>query len=396
MISAISLLDRTNTAGLEHVDKLQGVDDVFGFLQHGFQSLKNNEPDFIGNSYLDEYTTNLSNTIEDDIISMSDGSSITDSVDLNILIERSLLEYELKFNSNNEQNKKILNYESLKESLGQITDSKLLRHYVELMKLGYISELDISTNDKSKSDVNDNERLVGELLSILLTIAVQKNINLPEFDERGMTNMDTRMKWFKECIYKIADNNGNKSTTPITDNKNDNNSNKNKTETALNDLQFAHNYLTKKYEEEMSHHVKYANLMTSKYEKCEELLKKSNDELARCTNELLKAESKNVEYEKRIDMMNKEMHKLQLQNNLFKVDYLGLLPVSTLMSPPNSAANPSIFPESPKTNCSSIPSTPSSPVSPVSVSILRAEFRKLMEQMQKKHEKELQEAYSNK
>lgn len=367
MISAETLLEKTSSAGTGHIGNLQGAQDIYGYLEHGYAMLKD-EPDVEGVS--GEYAEKLSKAVEEGVVEYENGHKVANSVELNILIERSLLDYEMKFGSEDTP-KMLLDSDSLRKSLIDTKDAGLLKHYVEILKLGSITD---NTNTSKFSNDANNERLVDELLSVLLSAAVHQNVQLPDVDEREMSDMAGRMRWFKACIHRLVENRG--TVEPP--------ASKSEIERAFNDLQFAHSYLTKKYEEEVAQHGRYAHAMDERYGRCEALLAQSRSELASSTKRLLELESSNVEMEKTVETLTKEVKRLQTQNNMLTVDALGRVPVASLLSPPNSPISMSSV---------SAPggSPASSPNSPVSVSILRAEFLKLMENMQLRHEKELQD-----
>lgn len=415
MVSAVSLLERTRIAhGTEqNVSQSCNSQDVFEFLQKQYNDEKIQTEDGkfeeSGNQqYFQEFVNNLDRTISNNELEYANKqANITDAVELNILIERSLLDYELHFNDNK---KTVFEVESLEKLLGEVTKQgnttalALLRHYVELLKLSSVS--DLSSKEGNLGNTSQlpgsfgNDLMMEELISTLLSIAVQKNITLPNADFEQLDSTEKRIKWFKECIFKVAGSEmGNLSDMDIKSLKRISMINEdanNGTQTALNDLQFAHKYLSNRYKEEVSQHGQYVSDMTKKYSQCEELLKKSNAELTRSTNELLRAEMKNTELQKKLESLSKDMHELQSQNDLLKVDQLGLLPITTLMSPPHTAASPTSYASERSVSGSStngdLPPSPSTPHSQVSVGILRAEFRKLVEQMQQRHDKELHTA----
>ena len=425
MVSATSLLERTGMADVvEHgICESTNAEDVQAYLQEQYDISTHEDDDEFGddkkNEYMDGFVNSLENVTSNKELKYvnNEGKPLMDPVELNILIERSLLDYEL-FSGTEKQ---VFDAEKLSQVLEEVNTSgnstamSLLKHYVELMKLGSVSDMtsredNLGSPSPSTKEADahlENYMMMDELISTLLSIAVHKNVSLPDADVEQMSTTEERVKWFKECIYKVAGpdmGNLNSSEMDIKKLKRMSmirDGTAKGTETALNDLKFAHKYLTNRYKEEVSQHGQYVSDMTKKYSQCEELLKQSNAELTRSTNELLRTEMMNTELEKKIETMTKELHELRAQNDLLKVDRLGLLPVSALMSPPNSATSPtSHFPERSVSGSSTNGDLPSSPLSSstyaphsqVSVGILRAEFRKLVEQMQQRHDKELEEA----
>lgn len=237
--------------------------------------------------------------------------------------------------------------------------------------------------------------MMDELISTLLSIAVEKNIQLPSADIYKMNEIDGRTKWFKECILKVV-NTGNMGSLeqsnrsyfdesdaslsqvnyPVNKVNNDDDNNNTNSNTALKDLQFAHAYLTKKYQEDLNQSNQYVNELIRKYQKCEELLKSSNKELEKNTNRLIEAELKNAELQRKLEERTNEVHSLMMSNNLLRVDQLGNNSSALVMSPPTSIESPDnlVLAESPlfSSSASNMPNgdTPS-------VRILRTEFKKL-------------------
>lgn len=440
MSLAVELLERGTRINPRKNPICESTDanELFAFLQNEFDnhSLYNDinnddfnreiedeeDIEFLKNGELiDCYVKKLEDTIKFGKIGYNDSQNeISDYVELNILIEKSLLDYELKFNNNNntpDDKITVFNIDRLEYLLNNDLDNdnnvnlSILKHYVELLKLGYTPDLN---NKEAKSINNDqittnNNHLMDELVSTILSLAVQKNINLPSIDSNKVSNSNGRIEWFKECIYKVAnggndieDNNDILYKKSIYDNDNANSST-NDNETALNDLKFAHSYLTKKYEEEMSQHSKYVSDLINKNKHCEELLKNTSLELAKITNQQLTLQLQNTELTEKLDKKIKELHEVEMSNDLLKVEYLGILPASSLMSPPSSDSGKFSSPLlQPTSNFSSqilatTPTTPTTALSPtdatssVSVRILRMEFKKIVEQMNSRFTKELEE-----
>lgn len=462
MSLAVELLERRTRINprKDPICESTNADELFAFLQNeydnhpsyndttdrtiGEEEVEEDEIEFLKNGELiDCYVKKLEDTIKFGKIGYKNSKKeITDYVELNILIEKSLLDYELKLsntinnniNNNNDSNsnnnntpndKKIvfdinrLEYllnDEFKDMDNQTNnnnnnntiDLSILKHYVELLKLGYAPDLN-TKETKSINDqqfLNNNIHLMDELVSTILSLAVQKNIDLPSIDSNKVSNSNGRIEWFKECIYKVAnngndikDNNDNSHKKSIDETNIYNNTNDN--ETALKDLQFAHSYLTKKYEEEMSQHSKYVSDLINKNKHCEELLKNTTLELAKVTNQQLRLELQNTELTEKLDEKTKELHEVEMNNNLLKVEYLGLLPATSLMSPPSSDngnfSSPVLQSSSEFSSQTTTPTTPTTALSStdatssVSVRILRMEFKKIVEQMNSRFSKELEQ-----
>lgn len=418
MSLALELLDRRNKAfgAQSQMCESSNAAELCAFLQQEYEDYDDARYDESGcdNEFVDCYVRRLNDVVKVGRIGYSGRTqgrdeSPADAVELNILIEKSLLEYELRLaekmprgdsGKSTEGNRKklVFDVERLGEVLsgagdnGNDSDLALLRHYVELLKLGYAPELAANRNGGGQN-ASENT-LMDELVSTLLSLAVQRNVSLPPLDTKAAESMDGRIGWFKECIYKVAgaaegprdrdQDSGAASASRSAAGDDDENYR------ALRDLQFAHTYLTKKYEEEVSQHGQAMNSMVAKYQQCEDLLKQSNFELSKVSNQLLRLELQNAELTKKLDARTKDAHELQLKNNLLRVDYLGLAPATT---PPASADSA----EAPADSLSlSLPSPASSassatmPSSSVSVRILRMEFKKLVEQMNARFARELE------
>ena len=106
------------------------------------------------------------------------------------------------------------------------------------------------------------------------------------------------------------------------------------------------------------------------------------------TNRLIEAELKNAELQRKLEERTNEVHSLMMSNNLLRVDQLGNNSSALVMSPPTSIESPDnlVLAESPlfSSSASNMPNgdTPS-------VRILRTEFKKLVEQINSRFEKEI-------
>ena len=425
MSLALELLDRRNKAfgAQSQMCESSNAAELCAFLEQEFEDYDDARYDESGcdNEFVDCYVRRLNDVVKVGRIGYSGqaqgrNEGPTDAVELNILIEKSLLEYELRLaekqtasdGGGTESSRKRLVFDvgRLGEVLGGAgddgsdSDLALLRHYVELLKLGYAPELAANRNSGGQNALENT--LMDELVSTLLSLAVQRNVSLPPLDTKATESMDGRIGWFKECIYKVAGaaeksrdrgldaglasagGRGTGGAGAANDDDDDDHR-------ALRDLQFAHTYLTKQYEEEVSQHGQAMNSMVSKYQQCEVLLKQSNAELSKVSNQLLRLELQNAELTKKLDARTRDAHELQLKNNLLRVDYLGLVPATT---PPASADSAEVTADSLSLSlpspASSSTSSVTTPSSSVSVRILRMEFKKLVEQMNARFARELE------
>lgn len=418
MVSTIDLLEQGlgRTRTFDVISDSTNPDDVFSFLCQDVDATVGS--DTLYNSFdvsnrLDGYVQRLEDAVVNKSIAYEGEieRAIGNSVELNILVERSLLEYELKLGSAERTPRRVIGVEELVKGLdgeSEITAMALVEHYVELLKLGNITEISSITNSSlNKELIRSNDKMMDELISTLLSIAVEKNIQLPSADIYKMNEIDGRTKWFKECILKVV-NTGNMGSLeqsnrsyfdesdaslsqvnyPVNKVNNDDDNNNTNSNTALKDLQFAHAYLTKKYQEDLNQSNQYVNELIRKYQKCEELLKSSNKELEKNTNRLIEAELKNAELQRKLEERTNEVHSLMMSNNLLRVDQLGNNSSALVMSPPTSIESPDnlVLAESPlfSSSASNMPNgdTPS-------VRILRTEFKKLVEQINSRFEKEI-------
>lgn len=443
MSLALELLDRRHRMNYRESQLCDSSNsnELFAFLQQEFKGEQDNDRDseiYGTGELIDCYVQRLEDTAKLGQIQYKNqtNTNIKDGVELNILIEKSLLEYELKLaqdGSNNHDKKYIFDINRLQYLLEHENNSNnrvkdddndenvdnsnsdigLLRHYVELLKLGYAPDLNRSGNTGSNvggsvgingsigigngNGYNENEdhmnnQLMDELVSTLLSLAVQKNMNLPSVDSTKVKSLDGRINWFKECIYKVADttnemNTGSRNNnTEVTKQAHDEGEEKR----ALKDLQFAHSYLTKKYEEEILQHGQYVNEVVNKNKKCEELLVKTNTELSQATKQIIRLELEKAELQSYLDATRKEMYELQMSNNLLKVDCLGVVPAGKLMSysntPPDTPGDISMQLSTPT---STSPSSTTGGESSTSVRILRAEFKKVVEGMNARFAREV-------
>lgn len=436
MSLALELLERRKKVGgvNDQLCESNNSDELFAFLQQDYERQCEDETEYdegkVNDGLIDCYVKRLDDTVKLGKIGYNNGKKETfeDSVELNILIEKSLLEYELKVAEKREdgnRKKYVFDVDHLVEVLNKRDSSVdgddllVLKHYVELLKLGYAPDL-----PRIEEESNSSENiLMDELVSTLLSLAVQKNIYLPSPDSKDMRSIDGRIEWFKECIYKVVSSGGSGGSGGsdgnnmpakkdiISTEEDEGEEDINEDKRALKDLQFAHSYLTKKYEEEVSQHGQYVNELIQKYKQCEDLLQKSNFELTKVTNQQLKLELENAELRQRLDGRTKEVHELQMQNNLLRVDCLGLAAGAagaagaTVVSPPASEGLPPVTPlsaahsaHSAQSDSVSVHSTPSAdegnpPASPspsVSVRILRMEFKKLVEGINLRFARELE------
>ncbi|KAG7927595.1 hypothetical protein KL925_001953 [Ogataea polymorpha] len=258
-------------------------------------------------------------------------------VELNILIERTLAELyehsEGKEVLTLEEAKRVKNQiEELKASKTQLLEklseglqsqlferfvavdkdleflqAKLSSHEILVSQLGYVQDMFLDQNAAFMA--SDVERSLEGLVSKVVSMSVQNNVELPEPNIEKMRSLTGRIEWCSNCIAALV--NGSK-TTPISethqftkdvDNKQES-SDVEELRTALSDLQFAHNYLTRKFEDERELHNTVLSELRQKLSQSQELLDKSNSELSKQTSQLLKLELQNSELQ--MQLANKQ------------------------------------------------------------------------------------------
>jgi hypothetical protein len=383
MITKFDILER-NSGRLdvpEVVIKSSDANEIYSFLQQSYDKDINNDfnEEYDNHLNMSGYVDNLEKVVEMKKIHYKSGSEINDPVELNILAEQSLLEYDNKFGDINAL-KQFYNVDNVKELLDRldVENAGLLRHYVELLKLGHVTEYNNSIT--SSSSFSNGNALLDDLTATMLTLAVEKRVQLPAAEEA--VDAQSRLAWFTECLHRVA------GSKPIGAVSSDDTSS---TGDALRDLQFAHSYLTKKYHEEMATHGQYVQNMTARCGRAELLLRETTAELQATANRLMQSELQLAEASRHLETRTRETHELIMQNALLRVDVLGspaspagslsgLMGIERPLSPPMSPATPG----TPKSSSSV------SNGDPPSVRILRMEFKKLVEQLNARFAREIE------
>lgn len=147
MVSTIDLLEQGlgRTRTFDVISDSTNPDDVFSFLCQDVDATV--DSDTLYNSFdvsnrLDGYVQRLEDVVVNKSIAYEGEieRAIGNSVELNILVERSLLEYELKLGSDERTPRRVIGVEELVKGLdgeSEITAMALVEHYVELMKLAW-------------------------------------------------------------------------------------------------------------------------------------------------------------------------------------------------------------------------------------------------------------------
>ncbi|VEU22262.1 DEKNAAC103290 [Brettanomyces naardenensis] len=256
---------------------------------------------------------------------------------------------------------------------------KLEGHILGLAGFGYFkdfilySEGSIRQNLESignKQGEEGLEKSLEDLVSSVISLSIQHGVTLPSPNLEKMKDFIGRVEWCRECIDKLVNGvSGGNSVSTVPKRKSSNKVTSttpdNELRTALNDLQFAHVYLTRQYEDERSRYNKSLNQLRLKLSQSQELLSGSNEQLTNQTNQCLKLEMKLNEALNELREKKKELHGKNLEINLLKVDHIG---------GEEEEKGVERGWESPRG---------------VSAPILRMEFKKLVEEMNEEFEKEL-------
>ena len=272
------------------------------------------------------------------------------------------------------------------------------------------------------------------LFSHIASIAVQRNIQLPQPSANtDPETIQSRIQWAQDCIDTILSTQPVLMRTPVneksmdlsadeTSSRNDfsqdhsflnessitsaspqksQNNGKLLAEykTALNDLRFSHQYLSKEYEHSRESSLK----VIQEYRKKNSILEKELNKLKK-TN-LSNQSSTAYDSSDNIDAKDREISKLRKELNLLKIDKLGIKNSATKLASPNSS-NSALSALSPITSNfpssytdvdgieteSVIPSRPTSTnSSSTSNGILRTEFKKIVEDIHDQYELQLTE-----
>lgn len=224
----------------------------------------------------------------------------------------------------------------------------LLKNSHPLKMLEQMSGTDLQTRTPTDSSTAGT---LQDLTSYVVSRAVQRNIELKPL------HLDDQVEFLKTAFNTILD-----SETPARNMNND--ENKQSLQTAVNDLQLANNFLTKQFRND---HAAYVQNI--------EKLQRTNKELQQKVldyhSELVKSEQKLQEMEKTI----KEMEHSNAGNRSSNFNYTSPVMTSEMW-----------FPGSPASASSGNSISSSSQ----SIGVMRTEFKKLLTETQRKHDRELQ------
>lgn len=264
-----------------------------------------------------------------------------------------------------------------------------------------------------------NDRLVDNLLSYIALVAAQHSFTLPSPPVGADSTLPQLLEWAQQCFEAILTQQSSQSkqlptppTTMDASTSEPNNSSNNKVisdlKTALNDLRFSHEYLTKEYEYERESSHKTIQEYRRKLITLERDLQKSKDQLTRsASNGLLSAGNSNgkslsasassssllgptVELavkDQEISRLRKELNQLRIE----KIDN-GSLPPSNLPLPSLTVVQLQSADDLGSVRSNDDLLSPLGQLligGPRSSGILRKEFRKIVSDMQDQYELEL-------
>lgn len=337
-------------------------------------------------------------------------------------------------------------YESLQE-LNELK-SKLNNHNLSCLTLGYIEDIKLNSSisapissqenslypaSRNYSMLKDNDVNTEEvyssfesLLSHIASVAVRNEATLPPPPEDEA--FDARVQWAKECINSIMSSKYlGAQNTPYKDKhvenspehsskndfRNDNsffsessvlsmspkdvNSEKliSEYKTALNDLRFSHQYLTKEYEFAKEN----ALLLIKDYRKKNASLEKEIQLLRKAGVSGL---SKGTQLTEELESKDKEICKLRKELHALKIETLGIGNNPNKLSPPDLKRSSNVMLEKPSMEIKSPISEDGSlntigasrlsyNINNTSSGILKKEFKKILEDVQDQYELELAE-----
>lgn len=311
-----------------------------------------------------------------------------------------------------------LNYK-IEKITNDIEDSNaaLYQQYTLAFSLCYFENFNIEIPSVSQPK---EDRETDELLSHIASVAVQRNIILPA--PASTSQGDTKIEWAKDCLNTLLSQNLDSTVSrDVKDKLVDNEDEITHVKTALKDLQFAHQYLTRQFEDERNLNSNIMNTHKNKKAALEKQLAQNVIALEKSNQRSILVEHEKNVLEKTLDEKMKEIYDLQKQVALLKIDNLGYIHTngdtkSTTSSPDKMARSPvspvtgltvntaegkndntrSKYYSNPKTpllqqNINTYRNgSPSSPKFNSSISVLRNEFKKLVNEMHTTYKSELE------
>lgn len=307
-------------------------------------------------------------------------------------------------------------FEDVTQDIQNITET-IHHQYILAFAICYFENFNIEVPSVTQPK---NDREADELLSHIASVAVQRNVILPA--PLTTSQDDSKVEWAKSCLDTLLSQNVDTSDSrEIKTRSVDNENEITHLKTALKDLQFAHQYLTRQYEDERNLNSNVMNTHKNKKAALEKQLTENLTILEKANQRSILIEHEKNVLEKTVDEKNKEIYDLQKQVALLKIDNLGYIHNDGGQSARSTTSSPDKeTPVSPVTGISlstfggksennrskyySNPKTPllqqninnyrnASPSSPKfnsSISVLRNEFKKLVNEMHDSYKAELE------
>lgn len=249
------------------------------------------------------------------------GVPMKEVVDTQIAMQRTLLEFELE--------------RGKKEGV-DVDDA------FDVLSYGFVTNVDLPRGET-----------VDDMISIVVSLCVQKNIPLPP----PFAN-ETKIEWFRECVGNLL-----KGTTTQSGEQQQS---LKEPETALRDLQFSHEYLAKKYQDEVNQHAKALKRMQDS----DGHLENVTNEMVRLARDGVQLRNENGRLRGELNEKDQRIYELERELALVKVDRIG--------TSVNGVANDQLA------------SPPPSGPATASVSLLRSEFKRIVQDLNKRHAEEME------
>jgi hypothetical protein len=277
---------------------------------------------------------------------------------------------------------------------------KLKNQYLIALSLTYFEDMSLPGQSAAPSD-----NQTDELLSYIASAAVQRNLVLPPPQSNGP---EAQSQWAKACLDALLSSTSSDSRDVEREPTQDETS---KLKIALQDLQFAHQYLTNQFEEERNLNSDIMDSYKKKSMALENKLSESNIGLEKATQRSILVEHEKHMLQAKFEEKVKEVSDLKKEVALLKLDQIGSHIDSASTSPGYNNENRASL-SSPLTGLSisienedsrSNPKTPllqqsvnahlPSPASPPkfssSISVLRNEFKKMVVDLHNDYETQL-------
>ncbi|AOA61528.1 Hypothetical protein PP7435_CHR1-0049 [Komagataella phaffii CBS 7435] len=315
---------------------------------------------------------------------------------MKLIMEKGLLEMQLLDANESDQDSRLLNLDqigALKSMQTQAKDEfkkeelqkKLNNTYIHALNLLITQNGLIALDNGSKlnqvdlfSNEEDHQILgvkIENLIFEICSIAAQKNLVLPQPVD-SITSLEGKLTWISSCLREITFNETLTRSKSLLGSKSKE-STKNSVsdldlQTALKDLQFSYEYLSRQFENEKLQHSDILSQMRYKLNHSEELLSKLTKDFNNQTNTLVQQENQINQLSKDLAQREKEINDLNKELSISKIDSLGIGENT------KSGSKSPLGPNSPKKNN-------------VSATILRSEFKKLVRKINERHEQQLNE-----